>query len=129
MSTGKEDKDGNSIFYVFTPTGALIDVAKAANQEYLTEVAVWIDKSNDRSGRDHSQEEVVSGFWALFLANLIEDDPETESLRNMRNTCLSLGFSNCWNVVFTKVGGETPELLSESIRAKSFLHERGLITK
>jgi hypothetical protein len=114
-------------YYVFSPTSHLIEIAKVAGQEYLAHVAVWIDKSNDRLGKEHSQEDVVAGFWDLFLANLIEDHPEPQNLLDMRQACLNLGFSKCWNIVCTKKGGETAELLAEAVRARSFLQGRGIL--
>lgn len=125
-------KDGameTQLFYVFIPTCALVEVAKSAGQEYLTEVGVWIDKAHDRIGKEHGQEELKLAFWSLFLANLIGEYPEPHELRNMREICLKLGFENCWTVVCTAYGGEVADLLSEASEANSFLHKHDLVVK
>jgi hypothetical protein len=116
------------IFYVFIPTVFLAEVAKTANQEYLARVSVWTGKEYSRTGKEHSQDEVESAFWLLFLANLIESDPEPVEIRQMRDSCLKLGFSSCWDVVCTSDGGDISDLLAESIRARSFLQEFGFTT-
>jgi hypothetical protein len=126
---GKEETMETQLFYVFIPTRTLVEVAKSAGQEYLTEVGVWIDKAHDRIGKEHGQKELELAFWSLFLANLIGENPEPRKLRHMRETCLELGFENCWTVVCTTSGGGVADLLSEASEANSFLHQHDLVVK
>jgi len=114
------------IYYIFLPTPDLIEAAELANQKTLLDVGVWIDKLHDRTGLDHPQAQVEAAFWTIFLANLFEDTPESGEIVRMRETCLNLGFSGCWHVLKTTVGGEVTELLEEFPGADSFIRNHGV---
>ncbi len=113
----------NSLFYVFTPTPALLNAMEIAEERYLAEVSVWIAKVHDRTGPECTQVQIESSFWTMFLSKLVCDDPEPALLYQLRETCLQLGFAGCWSVVCTRSGGPATELLEEATDAQPFVSQ------
>ena len=113
----------SSLYYIFSPTVALLEALRAANEVYLSSTSVWITKDHDRIGQEQTQKEIESAFWTMFLTTLVGEDPEPASMRELRSPCLQLGFSGCWSVVFTRTGGPASELIEEAIDAESFVNQ------
>lgn len=99
---------------MLVPTRALVEEAQRAGEEWLLEPDVWTDAEHDRTGREHSLNEMECAAWTVFLAKLVSEGPETEAHRNFRKKCLQLGFSGCWSVYVARAGGSIEELLAEA---------------
>jgi len=112
-----------NLYYIFSPTIALLDAMRIAEETYLSQVSVWITKEHDRTGPEQTQTQIESAFWTLFLAKLVGDDPEPTLLRQLRETCLRLGLAGCWTVVCTRVGGPAAELIEEAADAELFVRQ------
>jgi hypothetical protein len=112
-----------SLYYIFTPTIALLDAMKVAEETYLSQVSVWITKEHDRTGPEQTQAQIESAFWTIFLAKLVGEDPEPVLLRELREKCLRLGLSGCWTIVCTRTGGPAAELVEEAIDAELFVRQ------
>lgn len=121
--TGKGYEMTITLYYIFTPTIALLDAMSVAEETYLSPVSVWTTKEHDRTGPEQTQAEIESAFWTLFLAKLVGDDPEPVLLRELRETCLGLGLSGCWTVVCTRNGGPAVELVEEANDAELFVQQ------
>jgi hypothetical protein len=116
----------NDLFYVFAPTAALLDAIKLADERYLAGVSVWTTKEHDRVGQEHTKAEIEAAFWTLFLARLVGEEPEPAALRQLRATCLHLGFEGCWSVFTTRQGGSAAELIEEAVDAEPFVRQHVL---
>ena len=81
---------------------------------------MWTTHETDRTGLDHSQQELEQAHWADFQASLIYDN-ESEAQRNFRNFCLELGFAGCFSVVQAKFGGPAEDLMEIGREATEFL--------
>jgi hypothetical protein len=113
------------IYYVFTPTAALVDFARAAGVEAEIQVSVCTDFESDRIGRWHDRELIEHSFWNIFVAQLYYDEPEPEHLVAFRDKCLELGFSGCWTVTDASPLGNAKEIIAESTsEAIPFLNKR-----
>ena len=116
-----------TVYFIFSPSIALREASSLANESRLAEVSVWTTHTADRSGIEHSQDDLQSAFWAEFQAQLIYDN-ETDAQRDFRSRCLQLGFAGCWHVTETMSGGPAEDLLESGRDAIAFLLTRPGVT-
>lgn len=109
--------------FILIPTQELVEAAALVAEAQLVEASVWTTHVTDRTGLDHSKEEIQDAFWVLFQANLIFDQ-ETALQRAFRERCNELGFSRCWTVIQTMGGGSAEELMDAADDARDFLRGR-----
>ncbi|WP_139215494.1 hypothetical protein [Lysobacter sp. cf310] len=114
------------LYFIFLPTSALVAAALQVNEAGMAKAWVWTTHEHDRTGSDHSQQELEQAFWADFQANLIYDD-ETEAQKSFRNFCVQLGFSGCWTVVQTGWGGPAEDLIESGCKAMDFLRSHSSV--
>ena len=108
------------VHFIFVPSDSLVAAASRACEAGLAKAWVWTTHETDRTGQDHSQQELERAFWAEFQAQLIYDN-ETDIQRSFRASCLQLGFAGCWTVIRTGWGGPAEDLLESGREAIKFL--------
>lgn len=97
-----------TVYYMFVPTDALSEAARAAEAYWVFDLDVWTDE--ERATRRYPQEDVERAAWHFFLAKLVSAEPESEQNRKFRLTCLELGFEGCWKVYVAKAGDPVDHL-------------------
>lgn len=112
-----------AVYFIFLPTDALLKAAVSVEETSLVEPSVWTTRENDRSGLEHSQQDVERAFWSGFRAQLFYEN-ETVVQRQFRERCHELGFSGCWTVLKTYGGGPAGDLIKEAARAEHFLQKQ-----
>lgn len=109
-----------AVHFVFIPKAELVLAAEKVGEARIVEPCVWTTHENDRTGMDHSQEDIERAFWNEFRANLFYEN-EADVQRRFRHFCNELGFSGCWSVLKTKGGGPAEDLIDSSREAEKFL--------
>ncbi|KQZ34143.1 hypothetical protein [Duganella sp. Root1480D1] len=117
-----------SLFYIFSPTEALLSVAREfiPEDDQLLKAEVWSVICHDRIGCELQRDNVEAAYWTNFAARLLYEAPEPAQRLEFRTRCLSLGMHGCWTVAVTGRGGPATELVDDAREAAAFLADNGI---
>lgn len=117
-----------TLFYIFSPTEALLSVAREFIPEDVQHLKaeVWSVICHDRIGCELQRDSVEAAYWTDFVARLLHEAPERARQLEFRTRCLSLGMHGCWTVAVTGRGGPATELVDDAREAAAFLADNGI---
>jgi hypothetical protein len=113
-----------TVYFVLLPTAALVDLAGRYGFSDVIESGVWQTFRHDRTGLEHSKEQVEEAVWTIFVGNFeLTDGTHRETAKQFLSECVTLGFTGCWEVHVVGGGDSVETLMAEAREYELFARQ------